>query len=113
MLGPGDHTLVVAVDGSRQVKFTGNVKMTFDDLSSAQYTIDLLQDGLVVGHTTCDPIKVRMCMVHVTGSSTYIGYCSMECAVWVPKSGPTTVRATFGAVGQNVAVERAILIIEQ
>jgi hypothetical protein len=58
--GPGDHMVVVALDAQRSVRFSDDLDMTFDHLQSARYSIELVQDGVVVGRTQCDAIGVQM-----------------------------------------------------
>jgi hypothetical protein len=111
--GPGDHMVIVPLDARIPVRFTDDLDLTFDDLQGAGFSIDLFQDGVVVAQTVCDPIDVRMCAVHVRGSGNYIASCRMQCAMHLPKSGPTLVRARFETLGTNVRVLRANLIVQQ
>jgi hypothetical protein len=87
------------------------------------YAIELVQNGVVVGRTTCDALRFdalpqpRICKRKPQWSSDRItASCIMhDCDLTVPAGGPTIVRVAFEVPNQpaTMVVEHANLLVSQ
>ena len=96
-MGTGETTVILNAD--TEVRFWADLDGMYDYKDSAQYDVQLLQDGRIVSTAVCDPIvvheNVRVCTIVGWFGGVHKSHCRMRCRAHVPKSGPTLVRATL------------------
>jgi hypothetical protein len=94
--GPTGET-TVQLDANTDVRFWADFDGMYDWRDTAQYDVQLLQEGKIVATAVCDPIvihdDVRVCTRLGWFGGVYKSHCRMRCRARVPKSGPTLVRA--------------------
>jgi hypothetical protein len=117
---PGSGRVVVNLDAGKPVDFWSNFDAQYTSTPATRYDIALMQDGVVVSTAVCDPIASRIgphraCVTHSEVGTAHYGNCIMHCSAYVPRTGPTEVRASFYLAGDvyGLQLDRANLIIKQ
>jgi hypothetical protein len=128
---PGWNETTVVLEPNSTIRFWSDFDVRYeagtgDSLGGSirmYYAIELVQNGVVVGRTTCDALRFdalpapRICKRKPSWSSDRIvASCVMhDCDLSVPTGGPTIVRAAFQVPNQpaTMTVWRANLLISQ
>jgi hypothetical protein len=103
---------------SGELRFWTELDAAYKGELVSSYTIELLQEGEVVGRATCDPLLLKMprnCSERDQVGETRTLHCRMACYAHVPKPGPTVVRAKY-AIKQrpeNLRLVQANLVVKQ
>jgi hypothetical protein len=115
--GKGDTSAPLAAGN---VQFWADLDIEYKGNAVLAYQIELLQNGAVVGTTTCNPlgpmtVKVSWVETNLGGSHSRRGSGKMGCSSSVPKGGPTTVRATlaFAQKPATLTFKKADLVVKQ
>jgi hypothetical protein len=92
-----ESSSTMQLQAGADVRFWADFDGMYDWRDSAQYDVQLIQDGQVVATTTCDPIVIhdstRVCTRLGWFGGVYKSHCRMRCRARVPRTGLTVVRA--------------------
>ena len=103
---------------SGELRFWTELDATYKGELVSSYSIELVQDDVVVGRATCDPLLLKMprnCSEREQAGETRKLHCRMACYAHVPKPGPTVVRAkyTIRQRPENLRLTQANLVVKQ
>jgi len=104
-----------------QVDFWMDIHLEYDGDAALQYRVDLLQDGVAVATTTCNPLGA----IHVKGDHwtatnvgdkhTRRGSGKMSCSLDLARGGRTTVKTAlaFSKRPATLTFDKADLVVRQ
>lgn len=101
-----------------ELRFWTELDAYFNGDMHAQYDVELVQGGAVVGTATCHPLHLgtsKVCSKRILIGERHTVHCRMACNVMMMRSGPTVVRARFTIPLRpaDLRLEQAALIIKQ
>jgi hypothetical protein len=110
----------VTLKAESEVRFWTDLEIEYQGKVAINYQIELLQDGAVVAAATCNPlgnidVKLKWVETNLNDSHSRSGSGRMQCSAKVPKTGPTTVKASlsFGSRPPGLILKRADLVLKQ
>jgi hypothetical protein len=114
--GEGARETIVDLEPG-DVRFAADVEVRYTGRAIARYEVDLLQRDHIVGHATCDPLRItgRRSCAYRFGNHDFDCSIVMECTAHVAVAGPTLVRARLSIPTKpaEFTLERADLIVGQ
>jgi hypothetical protein len=112
---PGEGETVVNL-APGQVSFWTQFSASYGGDMAASFDVELSQDGQIVSRAICDPVHpLRVCVNRYNGFVNHSWNCKMTCSSYLPRGGPTRVRARFSVDGgpRDLRVNEAHLMIRQ
>jgi hypothetical protein len=100
------------------VSFWTDFRALYHGDMRAYILVELVQDGVVVSSAICDPVHLgasHACTHRLWSWETHDQRCTMACDAYVPRAGPTQVRASLAIPGRpaDLRLTRANLIVRQ
>jgi len=103
---------------SGELRFWTELDAAYKGELVSSYVIELVQDDVVVGRATCDPLLLKMprnCSEREQAGESKTFHCRMACYAHVPRPGPTVVRAKYSILQRpdNLRMMQANLVVKQ